>query len=783
MNFIPEEMKQYNQWMVGTANEKGEFKVPSYFHPQYGVTKGDPTNPACHMTYDYAMYIAGQFDLSVGFALMETDPFAVIDLDVKDRDNAPSEPHLWTTPEQFKRFEHIIATFASYSEISSSGKGVHIIVYGTTESGVKRDGVEVYSKGRFIVCTGRSMSNPPAPIVNQQLYLQMLVDEIIQSRKDSKIDLEEIEPTETDEQVWLKASSADNSDKFNALFEGRWQELFYQSQSEADLALMSMFTFYSESNEQCRRLFRYSELGKREKAVINNRYLDLTLSICRARQQREHLQQIEVEKSAKEFIQNLNKSRDIISTIQQNSERELPITTTQNNVVTPIPEVTTRGPKSLSWPPGLAGDIARFIYNSSMRPVKEVSIVTALGYLSGVCGKAWYIPQSGLNGYFILIAQSGVGKEALNTGVSLITSQLQQTIPASGDFVNMSKFASGPALRKEFTKNQCFVNINGEIGKIIKRMATDPAGGPMSSFRADLTDVYQKSGPSSRVSGVAYSNKDNNSQTTTGVAFSMMGETTPSQFFESLTKDMMEDGFLSRWHIVQYLGDRPPLNKNPVERLSDGLYTQIATLVTQALTLNSRYQNTLVQFDSQAEQMCDNYNDLCDKNINSTHDEAIRQAWNRAHLKVLRLAALLAVADNCFNPVVTLVHVQWAIDFANHGLNLMLERWKSGDIGVDDESRNLSMSEVIRQYRTGTATCKPVREDLKILGVITKSDIVKATRNKASFYKAREGHMRACTNVINDFVSIGALVPVTDQRKAELKFKGLCWYIMSDGDF
>lgn len=781
MNFIPDVMKSYKQWMVGTKNEKGEYKVPSYWHSQYGVIKGDPTNPACYMTYEDAMSLAGAYDLSVGFALTENDPFAVIDLDVKDSDNEPSNPHLWTTPEQLRRFEHIIATFDSYSEVSSSGKGVHIIVYGNTESGVKRDGVEVYSKGRFIVCTGNSMNNPAKPIVERQLYLQMLVDEIVQARKDSKIDLEEIEPTESDEDIWIKASTADNSDKFNILFEGRWQELNYQSQSEADLALMSMFTFYSDSNEQCRRLFRYSELGKREKAVKDNRYIDLTISLCRARQQREKIELQQVEQQAIAFVQNLNNSRDTLENIQQLASQELPIVTTNNNVV--IPEVTTKGPKSLSWPPGLAGEIAKFIYHSSMRPVKEVSIVTALGYLAGVCGKAWYIPQSGLNGYFILIAQSGVGKEALNTGVSLITSQLQQTIPASGDFVNMTKFASGPALRKEFTKNQCFVNINGEIGKIIKRMATDPAGGPMSSFRADLTDVYQKSGPSSRVSGVAYSNHENNTQTTTGVAFSIMGETTPSQFFESLTKDMMEDGFLSRWHIVQYSGDRPPLNKNPVERLSEDLYMQIATLVTQSLTLNSRYQNTLVQFDPNAEKMCDAYNDLCDSNINATQDEAIRQAWNRAHLKVLRLAALLATADNCFNPIVTTTHVQWAIDFSNHGLNLMLDRWKSGDIGVDDDSRNLAMSEVIRLYRTGKSKIKPARDDLKTLGVITKSDIVKATRNKSSFYKAREGHMRACTNVINDFVSMGALVPVTDQRKAELKFKGHCWYIMNDGDF
>lgn len=775
MNTIPQEMRQYNQWMVGVQNAHGEFKVPAYWNGSH-VVKGDPSNPLCHMSFVDACNCAASFGLSIGFALMPTDPFTVIDLDVKNSYNLPTMPNKWTTTEELQRYERIIAAFSSYTEISSGGYGVHIVVKGDIGDGKRRDGVEVYSKGRFMVCTGKSIHTPARPIVAQPEYLQMLVDEIVKSRQDSKIDLVEVEPTETDEAIWQKASTADNSDKFNLLFKGDWRALNYPSQSEADLALMSMFTYYSESNEQCRRLFRYSALGKREKAIKNNRYLDFTLSLCRARQQREKVQFDEIANQAKNYIESLNAARETTEQIQRVQQEPVSIETTNNNVVI---HDGSKNTKVIDWPPGLTGEIARFIYSSSMRPIKEVAVVTALGFLSGVCGKAWYIPQSGLNGYYILIAPSGIGKEAMNTGISIITSQLSQQIPASGSFVCMDKFASGPALRKHFAKNQSFVNLHGEIGKMIKRMATDPAGGPMATFRADLTDIYQKSGPSSRVSGVAYSNGEQNTQTTVGVAFSLMGETTPGQFFESLTKDMMEDGFLSRFHIIMYDGDRPPLNKNPIVEMSPNLFESVAVLVTQALTLNSRYQNMFVPFDEQAEQVSDDFNDLCDVNINKTKDEAIRQAWNRAHLKMIRLAALLAVADNCLSPVVRLNHVLWAKQFVEHGLNLMLTQWKNGAIGVDDETRNLSMCHLLNTYLKDLY--RPVkRMDLRNLGIITKSDLVTLSRGQACFYKHRLGHMAGLNNTINDFVSMGMLVPVNDQKKHELKFSGQGWYIMED---
>ncbi|MBM6712164.1 hypothetical protein H9X90_15740, partial [Faecalicatena contorta] len=140
-------------------------------------------------------------------------------------------------------------------------------------------------------------------------------------------------------------------------------------------------------------------------------------------------------------------------------------------------------------PPGFAGAIAGFIYNSAPRPVKEVAIVATLGLLAGICGKAWSLPQTGLNVYIILVARSAVGKEAMHSGLSHILAKLRESTPAASAFVDFNDFASGPALVKACAANNSFVNVAGEWGKKLRRFATeDKTDGPMPSVLSSVAN-------------------------------------------------------------------------------------------------------------------------------------------------------------------------------------------------------------------------------------------------------------------------------------------------------
>ncbi len=308
---IPDELKERPQWVVSGAS-----KAPLYLKNEkvIGAKSTDPAtwmsfNDACKLACDNRELITTHVDkhgikttqqgYSIGYMLSAEDPFTCIDLDVKDASNC-TDASQWTTPDQYERFDSIIKTFNSYTEYSRSGKGFHIWVKGNIGEGRRREGVEVYSQERFIVCTGNTFKSEP--INERSELLNNMVTQLSPLNLTSDIELVEKEEVEDDKVIVEKLMRQSNAEKFNNLCSGKWQEYDYPSQSEADLALMSMFTFYSESNEQCRRLFRMSELGKREKATKNDTSLNYMLKKIRARQEKE-------KKDTDAFIQQFNNPR------------------------------------------------------------------------------------------------------------------------------------------------------------------------------------------------------------------------------------------------------------------------------------------------------------------------------------------------------------------------------------------------------------------------------------------------------------------------------------------
>ena len=455
-----------------------------------------------------------------------------------------------------------------------------------------------------------------------------------------------------------------------------------------------------------------------------------------------------------------------------------------NVPVLATPRPTPARTDGLSFPPGFAGELASFVYQQAPRPVAEVAIVAALGLLAGICGRQWCTESgSGLNIYAILVARSGIGKEALHLGIEKLTRAASRKCPFAGNYVSFDDIVSGPALVKTIIKNPCFVNVAGEVGHKFKAMAS-VKDGPMQTFRKKLLELYSKSGPASRTGGLVYSNSDQNVDSAVGAAFSLIGETTPGTFFGCLTGDMMEDGFMSRFNVIEYTGDRPEPNPDPLKEPGPAVTDRLVAIIEHAETLKGRDLHVEVGQDGAARTLLKSFEEEADAEIVGVENEAWRQMFNRAHLKALRIASLLAVADRYLEPVVKYDYAKWAIDLVRADIAIFQRRLGNGDIGSgNDYDREAKLVEICREYVKLTNKTMPAFVQkwahLQEKGVVSRAYL----SNKVQKARAFESHPRGPTEALNlalrSAVDDGWLMPVSKvAASTEFGVNGLLYRIM-----
>ena len=819
------------RWFVS-----GSDKVPMTYAvaPVSDLVAVSITDPNASMTYETASNVACYYDMGmdIGYVL-NGDGIVCVDIDVKNSKNE-DDATLWT-PDDVKAVQKEICRrfgeAGAYIERSRSGQGYHIWIkcvqsllpYLNRRS--KKYGIEIYADKRYIVCTGQRLTGNDELIDGSMLVWEILGLLGLQTRETATV----TEPATTqnvatsaagatgvhtglpavvtadgamtDMQLIETGLNASNGDKFRALCRGEWQDLGYPSQSEADLSLMSMLAFYSRDDAQCIRVFQMTELGKREKAQRTD-YLSRTLRSIRRRQYREN-QAIEiamaVDPQLAQITEQLEGARvDDYTGSEAEDQAALSevrsLTGLAAGDARPVDHITGQ-PVDLSaldrlhdcWmAPGRMGRLVNWILSASYLPVYEIAESAAIGLSAGICGRAWNIPGSGLNMYILLVAKSAIGKEALHTSISKIQTAVMKHNPGIANFISFDEHASGQGLLRAVAERPSHVAVMGEFGRRLKAITTRDDG-PLATYRTYLTNLYQKSGQGSSAGGLRYSDNEKNVSINGAIAFSLVGETTPGTFYESLDTTVMEDGFLSRFLTISYDGDRPVKNDNISNDLTPELLEYITQLSIHSAKLNSINQVCMVEFDKPAANLLQTFDLKCDGEIRKTNDEAYRQAWNRAALKARRLAALCAVMENYVAPKGTLEMARWAINLVQMDIDNFITKLESGEIGNDDTTRLNSVIEAINayvygqnRYRTinGKTILLETEKRLRQNGVITGAAIKYRCRGKSAF-KTHRGINAEIENMLDNLVRTGSLFKLSESvAMSELGISGVCYKII-----
>lgn len=434
---------------------------------------------------------------------------------------------------------------------------------------------------------------------------------------------------------------------------------------------------------------------------------------------------------------------------------------------------------ALPWPPGFAGQLATFLFQSSYTPVREVAIAATLGVLAGVCGRAYRThTEKDLALYIILVARSGIGKDGIHDGIPKLLRQAR--VPLAELFLRQMDFASGQALQKEIIRSPGFLHLKGEFGRSLKRMG-NPQDVPMQFLRTVMTDVYAKP----YYEGRSYSDAENTLLGVPWPAYSFLGETTPGTFLESLTPDMMEDGFMSRFLVISHAGLRPMPNEARISALSPEQTAYWKALLEHAI----RYQPAInapealiVGFKNEdAYERLKRFELECRDRINAIEDESERQAWNRAHIKALKIAGLLAVADSFGKPQIDLGHAVWALTTVRTDINTFQSRKATGDVGTGDHARERKVGAWIKAYlMKGAPAGYKIPEAMRADGIIPRKFLQVRTSSSSPFTSHKLGANAALDLALKSMVDSGYLMEVPRARlRDEYNFQGRCYGLLN----
>lgn len=258
---FPSGLTELDQWIAWTTEMRDgkETKVPINAETEEYAKSNEPKTWTDFETADALAQSSDEYGL--GFVFTVDDPFVGIDLDdVRDPKTGAVDENA--------RF--IIEKINSYTELSPSSTGYHIIARGRMPRGRKRHGiVEMYDHGRFFTMSANHVDGSPQEAKPRTQEIRLIHEAFLARDEEeqgggsdfSGGDADPSGVNMNDDTVLEKARNSSRGEKFKDLWNGNWEKYGYESQSEADIALAYMLAFWTGGDpEQVHRLFKRSEL-------------------------------------------------------------------------------------------------------------------------------------------------------------------------------------------------------------------------------------------------------------------------------------------------------------------------------------------------------------------------------------------------------------------------------------------------------------------------------------------------------------------------------------------
>lgn len=318
-------------------------------------------------------------------------------------------------------------------------------------------------------------------------------------------------------------------------------------------------------------------------------------------------------------------------------------------------------PAHLLEPPGLVGEVARWIDSCSVHRVPLLSVAGALCAVAVACGRRYRLGGVRPVLYLVGVAESGVGKEtSRQCAMALLTAAGLESRVGTDDV------SSAAALSAMLTANPIRLLLLDELGRMLEAYSSRTAASFERQIVTALIRLWSCANGKYLGKGMAQKSPPPIEQP----HLTMYATTTPGSLHRSLRGADVSDGVLSRMLLVPVDHGRQR-GVNPVGTVAappGELVAQVKALATPALEGNvasvdhgSRGHDVSVDvaLSPDAADLLEQMHDYVDGALESDRDH--RELWVRAEEQAQRVALVLAVG--CGSHVLEVSHLQWGWDF------------------------------------------------------------------------------------------------------------------------
>ncbi|MEO4000331.1 DUF3987 domain-containing protein [Mesorhizobium sp. CAU 1732] len=323
---------------------------------------------------------------------------------------------------------------------------------------------------------------------------------------------------------------------------------------------------------------------------------------------------------------------------------------------------------------GLLRDVSKWITETAIIPVPELSLTAAIALVGGMFGDRALGPtRSGLNMFMTTIMGVASGKgHAPKSIVHLANSAGRPGAVTNGD---PTSFA---AIERMLRKNPSTVVVMDEFGLVLQDVNAKRANAASASIRKLLLAIYDQADAVFHGRQYASAESKPDDSPIMGPALTVLGMTTPSTLYAGLSEDSLSDGMLSRFVFIEGKGPdeiKPPRLNREVKipaKLKADLERAFKDLPKGDNPLGIN-KITVPFVGGESGDAYRLWSDVFRWQSDRSWNDREHHVNGRAAENTVRLATIRAVSRNSADPGITAEDVAWGWAIVHRSIQIVSE--------------------------------------------------------------------------------------------------------------